>query len=417
LPVDFAISSISALLLERLDAWQQTRQASDFPYREAVNCVLSFGKHFLPAVTLCALADAQSIADDVTGTPAEREMLDRFLDTVLDKHTGRYDYSSYIALAVLGHAPGCTENTLPEAAAQTRIAALIGDALAFETGAALGLRTELPLMRPMPDVLAKRLLHGKRILSAMRPDVFPEVTAAADRDLALVHEQLMSLEPHLGQAERARIGLTLLPVYVIHDEYLFIRVLQSFESVFQCLSALASQCIESLDTGKIEEAIASLSAATRLLRSTLPLFSLLATMQKDAFGSFRTYTEGASAIQSVSYKTFESLCRTPERERIESPAFDSVPTVKARALEGSPNIQDSLDSLSAPGLLNDMERASILEALTRLEEVHRRWKRTHYRLAIRMLGNAPGTGYTEGTPYLKSVMSYDLFRSSPESMT
>jgi hypothetical protein len=122
-------------------------------------------------------------------------MLERFLDTVLDKHTGRYDYSSYIALAVLGQAPGGTENTLPEAAAQTRIAALIGDALAFETGAALGLRTELPLLRPMPDVLAKRLLHGKRILSAMRPDVFPEVTAAAGRDLALVHEQLMSLEP------------------------------------------------------------------------------------------------------------------------------------------------------------------------------------------------------------------------------
>ena len=38
-----------------------------------------------------------------------------------------------------------------------------------------------------------------------------------------------------------------------------------------------------------------------------------------------------------------------------------------------------------------------------------RWRNTHYRLAVRMLGEASGTGYTEGTPYLKAVRTIPVF--------
>jgi tryptophan 2,3-dioxygenase len=41
-----------------------------------------------------------------------------------------------------------------------------------------------------------------------------------------------------------------------------------------------------------------------------------------------------------------------------------------------------------------------------------RWRQTHYRLAVRMLGERPGTGYTEGTPYLKAVRSIPVFRAT-----
>ena len=40
-----------------------------------------------------------------------------------------------------------------------------------------------------------------------------------------------------------------------------------------------------------------------------------------------------------------------------------------------------------------------------------RWRRTHYRIAVRMLGERTGTGYTEGAPYLKAVQTIPVFSS------
>ncbi|WP_255599269.1 hypothetical protein [Micromonospora sp. RL09-050-HVF-A] len=37
------------------------------------------------------------------------------------------------------------------------------------------------------------------------------------------------------------------------------------------------------------------------------------------------------------------------------------------------------------------------------------WRRTHHRLATRMLGSRSGTGYTEGTPYLAAVRADPVF--------
>jgi tryptophan 2,3-dioxygenase len=40
-----------------------------------------------------------------------------------------------------------------------------------------------------------------------------------------------------------------------------------------------------------------------------------------------------------------------------------------------------------------------------------RWRHTHYRLAVRMLGERTGTGNTEGTPSLNAVRTVPVFRS------
>jgi hypothetical protein len=40
-----------------------------------------------------------------------------------------------------------------------------------------------------------------------------------------------------------------------------------------------------------------------------------------------------------------------------------------------------------------------------------RWRRTHHGIAVRMLGERTGTGYTEGAPYLKEVQTIPVFLS------
>jgi tryptophan 2,3-dioxygenase len=48
-------------------------------------------------------------------------------------------------------------------------------------------------------------------------------------------------------------------------------------------------------------------------------------------------------------------------------------------------------------------------ALTKLEGGHQRWKATHHSLAARMLGEAQGSGYTAGVPYLRKCLDNRLF--------
>ena len=54
-------------------------------------------------------------------------------------------------------------------------------------------------------------------------------------------------------------------------------------------------------------------------------------------------------------------------------------------------------------------------ALTRLEAAHQRWKATHHSMASRMLGDAAGSGYTAGVPYLQKCIDNRLFWQLGES--
>jgi tryptophan 2,3-dioxygenase len=157
------------------------------------------------------------------------------------------------------------------------------------------------------------------------------------------------------------------------------------------------------------EAAGHVETVAGVLKESLPLFSLLATMRPEAFRTFREFTEGASAIQSVGYKTFESLCSTPGVARLSSPAYTSVPQVRARVLGGQATVQGGWHDLIAGHRLDAAGDAALRAAAGRLESVHQRWKQTHYRLAVRMIGERTGTGYTEGVPYLAQVLGNRLF--------
>jgi tryptophan 2,3-dioxygenase len=50
--------------------------------------------------------------------------------------------------------------------------------------------------------------------------------------------------------------------------------------------------------------------------------------------------------------------------------------------------------------------------MQRFEAAIMAWRQTHYRLAVRMLGERRGTGYTEGVPYLHEARRVRLFTAS-----
>lgn len=404
-----------------VDAWlgEPDLDAGAFPYAAVVDAYHDGGKHFVPAPLLDTLDETRRRLGhpDLSGPTDPRVQLGRFLDTALDKRDGRYDYPSYLALSLLEFPvpdPPRRDTTCAERQADRLLVDLVCDALAFELAAADGRTGFLPELRPSPEAVRKRCRHGLRAAApalarmgvglASEPETGPEAdpVAAARRAVPAAR----AAQP---EARAHQLRLTMLPVYVVHDEYLFIRVLQSFEATFSLIGVLLRAAAAALTEGDAEPATAWIERAQAAQVEAAPLFSLLATMQVEAFRTFRAYTEGASAIQSRTYKTVESLCRLPDRERLDSIAYRSVPEVRDRVLAGQATLDDALDRIREARWLTDRQHGALGGAMQAFAATLVRWRETHYRLAVRMLGERPGTGSTEGTPYLKAVRSIPVF--------
>ncbi|MFF3868778.1 hypothetical protein [Micromonospora sp. NPDC001898] len=388
-----------------------------FPYLPVTAEFHRTGKHFVGKEFLALLDETRAhVAARATGAgPADSgpvRLLRDFLDVALDKWDGRYDYRSYLALCLLGLPCGDGGGSVAAWAATRQgrdriFVHLVADALAFELAAAAGTAELLPEQRPGPALVAKRHRLGVRAVSPALSRLGltvddPQPAAAAAALHALVAADRSAAE------ERA-VRLSMLPVYLSHDEYLFIRVLQAYECVFAGLADELRATIDAIDAGRAVAAAERLGYARDQLASAAPLFSLLASMQPESFRTFRAYTEGASAIQSRSYKLMESLCRTPEGSRLDSAAYRSVPELRDRVRAGGPSVDAALRAAVRDGRLAGADRALVELRMREFAATVLHWRRTHHRLAVRMLGERPGTGYTEGTPYLAEVRSIPVF--------
>jgi tryptophan 2,3-dioxygenase len=291
------------------------------------------------------------------------------------------------------------------------VAALTGDLLGFELAVADGTCQLLPQMRPDARTVQKRCRLALRVAmpALERLERAHEVTA--DDPVPAARELCTAVQRELTLPDRRALQLSMLPVYVSHDEYLFIRVLQLFETTFAMLAVQLLGAVQALEDGDAGTAVSRIHVADATLRESAPLFSLLGTMRVEAFRTFREFTDGASAIQSRNYKILESLCRKPDPERLDSAAYTSTPEVRLRVLAGNPTLDGAFASACAAGRLDEDERGALERAMSSFSETLQRWRQTHYRLAVRMLVDRTGTGHTAGPAYLKSVRTIDVFRS------
>ncbi|MEV6797390.1 tryptophan 2,3-dioxygenase family protein [Micromonospora rifamycinica] len=420
--------------VRELTSWSSgTADPEQFPYHVVVAEFNRVGKHFVNKELLARLDRVRVQVN--ARTPAAHQ-LSAFLDVALDKWDARYDYRSYLALPLLplpGTAPTRPRDPVPPGqhgpAAPDRqhgpaapggadggrrerdrlLVDLVADAVAFELAASAGATDLLPEQRPGPTLVTKRCRLAVRAgfaaltrlgLAATVADPDPVTAAVALHRLAVTDRD---------PARELALRLSMLPVYVSHDEYLFIRVLQAYECLFAGVAEELRATITALATGRPRPAAARLAYARDLIGGAGALFSLLATMQPAAFRTFREYTEGASAIQSRSYKLMESLCRTPEPARLDSTAYRSVPEVRDLVRAGHPSIDQAYRAAVRDGRLRDADHTLVRQQMAAFAEAVLTWRRTHHRLAVRMLGSRSGTGYTEGTPYLAAVRSEPVF--------
>ena len=279
-----------------LAAWRADRHPDAFPYDSVVAAFRAVGKHFVAAELL---TDLDGVRRDVPrGCPVHRRLA-RFLDTALDKFDGRYDNPSYLALEQLGlpGADGCPD---PGHAAHRRdrlIALLMADVLRFELETADGTLDLMPELRPDARLTGKRCRHALRAVLPALERLGIDVDADPDDPMLTAHRVYRAVLAGATPPERRTLQLTAIPVSLVHDEYMFIRALQSYETVFAQIGVQLTAAIAALSRGHAALATEALGAAEATLRESSPLWSLVATMQPEAFLRFREYTDGASAIQ------------------------------------------------------------------------------------------------------------------------
>jgi hypothetical protein len=312
------------------------------------------------------------------------------LATALDKWDDRYDNPSYVALAELKLPVGA----LSEAAARRDrlVALLIADALRFELAAADGHTALQPELRPDARLTERRCRHALLVLAPVLARRGTSITVAAEDPVTVARG---AVDVVLGGAtadEEQMLQLTLLPVSRVHDECLFIRVLQSYETTIAYAAVELEAAATAIARGDGTAAVAALGGAARALSESSPLFSLIGTMQPEAFLTFRQFTDGASAIQSRNYKLMESACRTPDRERLDSAAYLSVPEVRAVVRAGRPTIERALQA----GTLSEDQATAVRATMDCFASALLKWRRTHHGVAGRMLGIAAAPATRRG---------------------
>ena len=404
-------SALGATVLTQVRDWLSDPLESRFPYDAVLAAFHETGKEAVSRDLLLLLDEVREQFPRVGGSPVRTSLLRDFLDVALDKYDGRYDYPSYTGLRLLPMPSVDEPDLLAEIALPRRdrlTLQLLADVVRFELDAMDGTERRLPGMRPTPREVDKRLRHALRVAAPARERVldmeFPHDASVTEQGRWLVDVMGFRLDDH----ERDALRLSMLPVDTVHDEHLFIRTLQLFETTFSTLAVLLYRVVRDVDDGDAEAAAGGLRSCASLLAESAPLFSMLATMQIEAFRRFRELTSGASAIQSRSYKLVESLCRRPDDERLDSAAYVSVPDVRRRVLEGVLSVDDVVDLSEARG---GAAAPGLLDAMDDLATTVQRWRQTHYALAVRNLGQRSGTGYTEGTPYLDVVRGIPVFRA------
>jgi tryptophan 2,3-dioxygenase len=88
-----------------------------------------------------------------------------------------------------------------------------------------------------------------------------------------------------------------------------------------------------------------------------------------------------------------------------------VPDVRERVIAGQPTLDEAVRTARASGHLTSDMHDDVCSAMQRFEAAVLKWRQTHYRLAVKMLGRRRGTGYTEGVPYLEKARALRVFTS------
>ncbi|WP_156081326.1 hypothetical protein [Amycolatopsis vancoresmycina] len=290
-----------------------------------------------------------------------------WLPSTADQAGGGYD--GYLAVPLLDSPAGA--DLPPHRAAADLLRALAADLLELEVRA---------LGRRPGRVQRQRARACLGVLARLRADAVPP--PSADEDLAELAAAWIA-ETAETTAPRVRMvtELSLLPMTPLHDEQMFVRCLQLFETLYRRIGDALAAARDALVRLAVERARVLVADAAGLLALSPALYRVVTTMPPEVFAVIRAHTDGRSAIQSRGFRRIETLC--------------------------GGSLQEA--ALRAGERLGGVATARLCADLTRLDEAWCAMKRTHWGITVKIIGTVPGTGGTTGAEYLRRAAAVPLF--------
>lgn len=301
---------------------------------------------------------------------ADDRLLDHWLPSTIDQDDGTYE--SFLGARLLSQVCGAVVGESADCSGDQLLAALIVD-LAEHEAAALASVPSASLAQARRVAATERLRHhATRLAPGARTDQI-----AADVSRA--------------------VYLSLLPLTALHDEVMFLRVVQIFEMVYQQTAARIIDAAAALSAGDASRAANRIEDAAQRLESTPAIYRVLTLMPPDAFAVIRASSRGRSAIQSPGYHLVQAASSAaPAQGGPISPIGWDGPTLQDAYLDWAPRAGQT-------------SAADLRRRLTRLDAAWRALKRTHWGITRKIIGDSPGTGGTTGIAYLEAAAQVRLF--------
>jgi hypothetical protein len=393
-----------------VEAWLRRWPAepgAPFPYREVTRAITMHGTGGFPEPLRGTLVEAWTQTrkhDDVSGTDPHW-LVAAWLDCVTSTAREAATYNSYTMSALfmtwcrLGDIGTRSERLATALTAHLVWHELRRAASSAEPGARR--------LRTAAAVHVAQLLGPTTSSGGGR-----HADAASDEALAARRrcEELLASPGHPAPIPAEVLLDGSLPLVTTQpDEPLFLRSVQIMELLAFRAAAYADAA--QLHAACFPPSIQSPTLNTRLrlitdiLGQATRLFRLVAMIDRHQFAVIRNATSGTGALQSVSFARFERRCRgglglRPETDEAVARAVAPVPR---SSLSGT--LRHVLADLggTAPDIAHALHRD-----LDNVNTAWRRWKRTHYGIARRIIGDVPGTGGTDGVRYLARHREEDL---------
>ncbi|MBB2942691.1 tryptophan 2,3-dioxygenase [Actinoplanes lutulentus] len=346
-----------------------------FPYAETTAHLCAAGRMSADRQLVTRLA---GLRDELAGAvPGSRPgRLAAWLPMTCDQDTG--GYTTYAGLEphqalTAARPPADWRSATDEVcvAALAELAATEAAALGHEDAVVRARLRGVARLLTRADVLAPAFPLEDLGVAAVLADADESLPALADA----MERAAKSVRDQVASDVADVVATTALPTTRLHDEIMFIRTIQIFETMYEQIGRSVVEAADVAGEGDPAAAADVLAAATERLGAVSALFRVLGTMPVEVFAVIRGFTTGRSAVQSVTYRQIEEACAQDVYLRVRG-------TGPAERLAGE---------------------------MRRLDAAWRRMKRGHWGLTLRIIGTVPGTGGTSGASYLRGAAETPLF--------
>jgi tryptophan 2,3-dioxygenase len=227
-----------------------------------------------------------------------------------------------------------------------------------------------------------------------------------------------------------------------HNEMLFIIQHQTTELWMKLVIHELKAAIEQIKQDELAPAFKMLARISRVMAQLIQAWDVLSTLTPSEYMDFRHTLGRASGFQSHQFRAIEFLLGNKRPELLEPFRHRTDIHAGLKALLDAPSIYDEAIRLlarrkfaiQASALTRDwaapyradpsvaaawtavyrdsaryFDLYELGEELVDLEDFFRQWRFRHVTTVERIIGGKPGTGGTQGVPYLRSLLEIRLF--------